>query len=409
MPTPTADPASNGFSAALLERLSAVLRADVESGAIPGAVVLIARGGDVVYHEAFGYADRKTSRPMQRDSIFRIASMTKPITAVAALMLVEQGKLVLSDPVSRYLPELAQVKVGVESVNENGERSLSLEPARRAMTVHDLLRHTAGFTYGQFGDSLVQRTYRAARMIDNQQTNADMVSKLAQLPLAHQPGTTFEYGMSTDVLGRVVEVVAGKPLDQVFAEFVTTPLGMRSTAFGVEAGQVLRLAEPHREPLSTHAPAVVPYDPANPAKWLSGGGGLLSTATDYARFAQLLLNQGALESVRLLSRKTAQLMVQNHLPAGLAYGPRTADLGIAAPLPALGLGYGLGLGVRLQDGLAPVTGSAGDFYWGGALGPYFWVDPIEKLVVVFMLQELDVQRRTRYRALLRALVYQALI
>jgi CubicO group peptidase (beta-lactamase class C family) len=409
MPTPTADPASNGFSAALLERLSTVLRADVESGAIPGAVVLIARAGNVVYHEAFGHADRKTSRPMQQDSIFRIASMTKPITAVAALMLVEQGKLVLSDPVSRYLPELAQVKVGVESVNEKGERSLVLEPARRAMTVHDLLRHTAGFTYGQFGDSLVQRAYRAARMIDNQQTNADMVTKLAQLPLAHQPGTTFEYGMSTDVLGRVVEVVAGKPLDQVFAEFITTPLGMRSTAFGVEAGQVLRLAEPHREQSSTHAPAVVPYDPANPAKWFSGGGGLLSTAADYARFAQLLLNQGALESVRLLSRKTAQLMVQNHLPAALAYGPRTADLGVAAPLPALGLGYGLGLGVRLQDGLAPVTGSAGDFYWGGALGPYFWVDPIEKLVVVFMLQELDVQRRTRYRALLRALVYQALM
>ena len=403
------DPASHGFSAPLLERLGEVLRADVESGAIPGAVVLIARDGNLVYHEAFGYADRKSARRMERSCIFRIASMTKPITAVAALMLMERGKLVLSDPVSRYLPELAHVKVGVESVNGDGERSLSLEPARRAMTIHDLLRHTAGFTYGQFGDSLVQRAYRAARMIDNQQTNADMVAKLAQLPLAHQPGTTFEYGMSTDVLGRVIEVVSGKPLDQVFAEFITLPLGLRSTAFGVEPGHVSRLAEPHREPSGSHVPAVVPYDPANPAKWFSGGGGLLSTAVDYARFAQFLLNQGELESVRLLSRKTARLMVQNHLPAALAYGPRTADLGIAAPLPALGCGYGLGLGVRLQEGLTPVPGSTGDFYWGGALGPYFWVDPIEKLVVVFMLQELDVQRRTRYRSLLRALVYGALI
>jgi CubicO group peptidase (beta-lactamase class C family) len=388
--------------------LTDVLRADVEAGAIPGAVVLIARDGNVAYHEALGYADRKTSTPMQLGGIFRIASMTKPITAVAALMLMERGKLVLSDPVSRYLPELAQVKVGVETVGADGQRSLALEPVRRPMTVHDLLRHTAGFTYGQFGDSLVQRAYRAARMIDNQQTNADMVTKLAQLPLAHQPGTTFEYGMSTDVLGRVIEVVAGMTLDRVFAELITRPLGMRDTAFGVEAGEVHRLAEPHRESSATHIPAVVPYDPATPANWFSGGGGLLSTAADYARFAQLLLNHGQLGEVRLLSRKTLELMVQNHLPASLAYGPRTADLGIAAPLPALGLGYGLGIGVRSTAGLAPVPGSPGDFYWGGALGPYFWVDPIEKLSVVFMLQELDVQRRTRYRSLMRALVYQAL-
>jgi CubicO group peptidase (beta-lactamase class C family) len=275
MPTPTlaADPASAGLSAPHLERLTDVLRADVEAGAIPGAVVLIARDGNVAYHEALGYADRKTSTPMQLGSIFRIASMTKPITAVAALMLMERGKLVLSDPVSRYLPELAQVKVGVETVGADGQRSLALEPVRRPMTVHDLLRHTAGFTYGQFGDSLVQRAYRAARMIDNQQTNADMVTKLAQLPLAHQPGTTFEYGMSTDVLGRVIEVVAGMTLDRVFAELITRPLGMRDTAFGVEAGEVHRLAEPHRESSATHIPAVVPYDPATPANWFSGGGG----------------------------------------------------------------------------------------------------------------------------------------
>jgi CubicO group peptidase (beta-lactamase class C family) len=400
------DPQAAGFSPSRLERLTAVLRTDVDGAAIPGAVALIVRGGKLAYFEAFGYADRASSRPMQRDSIFRIASMTKPLTAVAALMLMEEGKLVLLDPVSRFLPELKELRVGVESL-DGGERSLSLEPARRAMTIHDLMRHTAGFTYGQFGDSLVQRAYRAARMIDNQQTNADMVAKLKELPLAHQPGTTFEYGMSTDVLGRVIEVVSGLSLDRFFREFITGPLGMQDTDFGLRPSEVSRLAEPQQELSAGQAPAVVPYDPARPAQWFSGGGGLLSTAADYARFAQMLLNEGEF-GVRLLSRSTARLMLQNHLPDGLAYGPRTAELGMAAPLPELGQGYGLGLGVRTSMGLAPVPGSPGDFYWGGALGPYFWVDPAEQLVAVFMLQELNAQRRSRYRSLLRSLVYQGM-
>lgn len=395
------------MSAERLERLSGVLRADVAAAVVPGAVALIMRGGKLAYFEAFGYAERTSLRPMQRDSIFRIASMTKPMTAVAALMLMEQGKLVLLDPVSRFLPELSALQVGVESLDAAGERHLTLEPAQRAMTIHDLMRHTAGFTYGQFGDSLVQRAYRAARMIDNQQTNADMVAKLSQLPLAHQPGTTFEYGMSTDVLGRVVEVVAGMPLDRVFTEFITRPLGMQDTDFGLRPSELSRLAEPQPEPSAAHGPAVVPYDPARPAQWFSGGGGLLSTAADYACFAQMLLNEGEF-GVRLLSRKTARLMLQNHLPDTFAYGPRTVDLGMAAPLPQLGQGYGLGVGVRKSSALSPVPGSPGDFYWGGALGPYFWVDPAEQLVAVFMLQELNPQRRSRYRSLMRSLVYQAL-
>jgi CubicO group peptidase (beta-lactamase class C family) len=346
---------------------------------------------------------------MRHDSIFRIASMTKPVTAVAALMLMEKGQLLLTDPVYRHLPELRGVKVGVEDVDATGRRTLTLEPGRRAMTVHDLMRHTAGFTYGQFGDSLVQRSYRAARMIDTQQTNAEMVRKLAELPLAYHPGTTFEYGMATDVLGRIVEVVSGMDLDRFFAEHITKPLGMPDTAFGVAPAELHRLAEP--QPPSRPggpAPAVVPYDPARPVRWFSGGGGLMSTAADYARFAQMLINEGELDGVRLLGRKTVQLMLQNHLPSPLAYGARTADLGIAAPLPHLGQGYGLGIGVRIAAGLSPVPGSAGDVHWGGALGPYFWADPAERLVVVFMLQELNVEVRTRYRALLRGLVYQAM-
>jgi CubicO group peptidase (beta-lactamase class C family) len=270
------------------------------------------------------------------------------------------------------------------------------------------MRHTSGFTYGHFGDSLVHRAYRAARMIDDQQDNADMVAKLAQLPLSHQPGTTFEYGMSTDVLGRIVEIVSGMELDRFFAEHLTGPLGMADTGFGIPASDGSRLAEPRRGPTRDNVPAVVPYDPARPARWLSGGAGLLSTAADYARFSQLLLNGGELGGVRLLARKTVQLMVQNHLPPLLAYGPHTGDLGAAAPLPQLGQGYGLGIGVRCEAGLSPAPGSVGDYYWGGALGPYFWVDPAERLIVVFMLQELNVQIRTRYRPLLRALVYQSL-
>jgi CubicO group peptidase (beta-lactamase class C family) len=304
---------------------------------------------------------------------------------------------------------LRDVKVGVEEADAStGHRRLTLESVRRPMTVQDLMRHTAGFTYGHFGNSLVQRAYRAAHLIDDQQTNAEMVGKLAQLPLSYQPGTTFEYGMSTDVLGRVVEVVSDLELDRFIAVHITEPLGMRATAFGIAADALHTLAEPQRESAPGAVPAVVPYDPARPAKWFSGGGGLLSTAADYARFAGLLQNGGELDGVRLLARKTMQLMVQNHLPANLSFGPNTAELGIAAPLPQLGQGYGLGLGVRLQEALGGVPGSAGDYYWGGALGPYFWVDPAEDLIVIFMLQELNAQRRVRYRPLLRTLVYQAL-
>ncbi|MGA2189068.1 MAG: serine hydrolase domain-containing protein [Steroidobacteraceae bacterium] len=403
------DPEAAGFSPSRLQRLSAILRADADNAAIPGAVTLIMRDGKLAYFDAVGYAERKTLRPMQRNSVFRIASMTKPLTVAAALMLMEQGKLLLTDPVSRYLPQLREVTVGVEEVDPStGQRRLTQEPCRRPMTVHDLMRHTAGFTYGQFGDSLVQRSYRAAQLMDSQQTNAEMLAKLAELPLAYQPGTTFEYGMSTDVLGHVVEVVSGMGLDRFFAEYITEPLGMLDTAFAIPPGDRHRLAEPQREAVHGSIPALMPNDPALPAKWCSGGGGLLSTAGDYARFSQMLLNGGELGGVRLLARKSVQLMTQNHLPATLNYGRHTAELGVAAPILELGQGYGLGLGVRMQAGLSPVPGSSGDFYWGGALGPYFWADPAEKLTVVFMLQELNVQVRTRYRALLRALVYQAL-
>ncbi len=389
-----------GAFIARLQLLTDLLNADVAAGVIPGAVVAIHLDGEPAYLESFGYADRASLRAMRPDSLFRIASLTKPITVAAALMLQERGALLLTDPVAHYIPELRDLGVGIESTDpKDGVRRLTREAARRAMTVQDLMRHTAGFTYGQFGESLVQKEYVQANLMDPQQTNAEMVAKLARIPLSFQPGSTFEYGMSIDVLGRLVEIVSGQTLDRYFEEHITGPLGMRDTRFEIPPAEFDRLARPHRKP---------PYDPTQAPRWFSGGGGLASTAGDYSRFSRMLLNGGELDGIRLMSRKSVEMMRQNQLPKDVDFGTQTPELGLAAPLPRLGQGYGLGLGMRMQPGLSGAPGSVGDFYWGGASGPYFWVDPAENLVVVFMLQELDVQRRTRYRPLLRALVYQAL-
>ena len=396
-----------GFCAARLQRLTDVFLADVDTGHIPGAVVLITQADSTAYFESFGFASREPLRAMRRDSIFRIASLTKPITVTAALILQERGKLLLSDPVARFIPELRDATVAVEFTDAaTGERRLTMAAARRPMTVQDLMRHTAGFTYGQSGDSLVQKLYAAAALMDPQQTNAEMLAKIAALPLAFEPGTTFEYGMSTDVLGRVIEVVSGMALDRFFAEHITVPLGMKDTGFAIPPSDVQRLALPRSHPPSSAG--ALAYDPTRPAKWFSGGGGLVSTAGDYSRFCRMLLNGGVLDGGRILARKTVELMTHNHLPRDLLFGSHTPELGLAAPLPQLGQGYGLGLGVRMQAGLSMAPGSVGDYYWGGATGPYFWVDPAEKLTVVLMLQEPEVHRRTRYRPLLRALVYHAL-
>jgi CubicO group peptidase (beta-lactamase class C family) len=405
---PRAKPEAVGLSSERLQRLTDTFEADVRSGAIPGAVVLVARKGKVAYLRSFGFRDRATQAPMHDDAIFRIASMTKPVTIVAALMLAEEGKLQIMDPVSSYLPQLAQLQVGVELTEGSGERRLVLQPARRQVTVQDLMRHTSGMTYGPFGDSLVQRAYRAANTMDDQQTNAEMMDKLATLPLAFQPGTTFEYGMSNDVVGRIVEVLSGRDLNQFVAERIAGPLSMSSTSFLLNDAQTARLAQPQAAP-GAPAPVIVGYNPSKPPKWFSGGGGLLSSAEDYARFCQMLLNGGELNGVRLLSRKSVELMTSNHLPPEAAYGAFTMELGLTAPLPQLGQGYGLGVGVRMEPGRSTVPGSVGDFYWGGATGPYFWVDPKEQLIAVMMLQESNIQRRTHYRSVMRNLVYQALL
>ncbi len=384
--------AHSAFDAARLERIAGVFEADVERGRIPGAVVLVARGGEPVFHRALGYRDRAANASLETSTIFRGASMTKPLVSVAALMLVEEGKLQLWEPVAAYLPEFGEVKVGLEGA----------APVR-PMTVQDLFRHTAGFTLELFGSTPIHAAYRAAGLIDRNQTNAEMVRKLAALPLLHQPGTTFEYGMSHDVLGAVVEKVSGLELDAFLAERIFAPLGMRDTGFALAPSERGRLAEALRWPPGIEA---VVYDPDLPQRWYSGGGGILTTSSDYLAFTTMLLGSGAYRGTRLLSRKSVAHMTSDHLPPGCAYGPFTRALGITAPLPEYGQGFGLGVVVRTDRGRNPNPGSIGDFGWSGFLGTYFWVDPAEDLIAILMLQAPEL--RVHYRAVLRDLVYGAL-
>ena len=391
---PMADrPEEIGLSPERLERIRRVLRRDVERRVIPGAVMVIARGGRIGFAEACGYRDREAGAPMTMDAIFRVASMTKPVTSVAAMMLAEQGELQISAPVAEYLPELKERTVGVERVR-----------ARRTMTVQDLLRHTSGLTYAAFGDTPVQMIWRQADLMNENQTNAELVAKLAALPLMFEPGTTWEYSMSTDVLGRVVEVVSGKSLAEFFAQHICGPLGMSDTAFAAPAAKAARVAEPQQDNSGVRPPM---REVTRPHRWASGGGGLVSTAAEYLRFCQMLLNGGELDGVRLLAPKTVRHMAANHLPPNCAYGETARErFGALAPVPEMGYGFGLGFCVRLEAGRSPVPGSAGEFFWGGVTGTYFWIDPAEDLIAIFLAQAPD--RRLYYRYLSRQLVYAAI-
>src|SRR5712671_4568242 len=387
-------PEQVGLSSARLERLSSAIHADVARRLIPGAVLAIARGGRIGYAEAFGWRDREEAAPMTTDAIFRIASMTKPMTSVAAMMLAEEGRLEIAAPVATYLPEFAELTVGVER-----------RKAERTMTVQDLLRHTSGLTYAQFGDTPVQMVWRDAKLMDEGQTNAELVAKLARLPLMFEPGTTWEYSMSTDVLGRVVEIASGKSLADFFAEHICRPLGMADTGFAATGERAGRVAEPQTDPATGSRPPMRNVTREN--AWHSGGGGAVSTAADYLRFCQMLLNGGELDGVRLLAPKTIAHMASDHLPPDCAYGETARPrFGALAPVPEMGYGFGLGFAVRKEPGRSPVPGSVGEFFWGGVTGTYFWIDPQEQMAVVLMLQAPD--QRLHYRYLTRQLVYAAL-
>lgn len=397
-PLPSVAPAAAGFDAERLQRVGGWLRAEVAAGRIPGAVVMVGRGGKLAYVDVVGQQDRAAGKPMARDSIFRIYSMTKPLVSVAAMMLVEEGKLLLEAPVARYIPSFANARVGVEKTDASGNRTLELAAQQRPMTVQDLLRHTSGLTYGFFGDSLVKKAYVAAGVgISGDFTTAEFVEKLAALPLHFQPGSTWDYSYSTDVLGRVLEVVTGESLHSLLKRRLLDPLGMRDTSFYVpEPARQARIAEPLADDSTIGVGAPV-GDPRKVEKFESGGGGLVSTADDYARFAQMLANGGTLDGRRYLGAQTLAFMTADHL-GGIARTPLY--------LPGPGYTFGLGFAVRTEAGQAPYTSPAGEFNWGGAGGTYFWVDPKNDLFVVFMMQ--SPRQRVPYRSILRNMVYAAI-
>ncbi len=378
---PREDARSYGVSGARLQRLAATVRDDVQKGTYPGAVVMIARNGTVVFSDAFGVQNPKTGAPMKVDSVFRIASMTKPIVSVGVMTLVEDGRVQLGDPASKYLPELKGLKVGIEKKDASGNDVIEEVPAQREMTVQDLLRHTSGLTYGIFGRSAVKQKYLEAKVDgDPNQTNAELVRRLSKLPLAYQPGTTWEYGRSTDVLGALIERVSGQTLDVFLAERILKPLRMKDTGFHVDPSQHGRIAEPFDLDPDSKAPARV-VAVLTPPQLLSGGSGMVSTAGDYLRFAQMLLNGGELEGARILSRKTVELMTSDHLGPGVA---RTALY-----FPGPGYGFGLGFAVRTAAGEAAGPGSIGDYFWVGYYGTLFFVDPKEKLIGIWMTQRVN--------------------
>lgn len=398
-------PEEVGFLSTRLKRLSDRMNEGVKNNELPGAVVLIARNGKLVMFESYGFRDKDAKIAMTNDTIFRIASMTKPIVTLAAMMLMEEGKLTLADRVSTYIPAFADTKVAVAKKKDDGTNEVVLEPQFRPMTVHDLMRHTSGLTYGAAGANPVKQSYLDMKVNDRAQTNAEMADKLAKLSLLYQPGTTWEYSMSTDVLGRVVEVASGMPLDRFIEERITKPLKMGDTAFEVAADKKARGAKPMREGPKNELPSIP--DVTEKFTWRSGGGGMVSTAADYARFLQMFANGGQLDGVRLVSRKTIDLMTADALPPDIRMGADMFRFEALEPSARMGQGFGLGFAVRNVQGVNPLPGTPGDYYWGGAYGTYFWHDPRERMYVILMMQ--SPAARLRYRFLLRDLVYQAMV
>jgi len=389
-PLPHAKPESIGLSTARLQLLSDAFKREVDKGTLPGATVLVARRGQIGWFDAIGRQSPLAAAPMTQDTLFRIFSMTKPIVSVAIMTLIEDGHFLLSDPVAKFIPEFASQKVGIE---HNGE--LELVPLKRPMTVQDLLRHTSGITYDHTGNGMVQRLYQQSRLRSRKITNAEHAALVASLPLMCQPGAEWNYSRSTDILGRIIEVVSGKSLSAYLAERILAPLQMAETAFHTPEANAGRLAE------------AFPADPWTGEKiqlfnmlekpvMESGGGGLVSTTMDYARFSQMLLGGGTLDGVRIIGRKTLELMASNHPAAGVK---------VDSPLMPPGHGFGLGFAVRTDAGIAPFPGSPGQFFWSGMAGTFFWIDPKEDLFAVFMMQGPGQRQYTR--TLVRNGVYAA--
>ena len=389
---PRVDPAAVGLSADRLERLDAAIQSRIDAGDFPGAVVMVARDGKVAHLGAFG-ARTPGGEDMTEDSIFRIFSMTKPIVSVAAMMLVEEGKLDLSTPIHNYLPEFKEMTVATGKADDG---SIESEPVNRPITVHDLLRHTAGMTYGFFGTGPAREAMNARDLGKGDFTNREHAQIVASLPLEHQPGSAWEYSRATDVLGALIEVVDGRTLSESLKARIFDPLGMDSTGFTVaDASQHSRIAEPNEDDRNIgHIPI---FDPKEPQMFESGGGGLVSTVHDYSRFLQMLLNGGELDGARILSPHTVANMTSDHLGS---IGPGKYYL------PGAGYGFGLGFGVRKETGVSPATGSKGEFSWGGAAGTYFVGDPENDMFFIYMMQAPS--KRLEMRSLMRNMVYGSL-
>ena len=392
---PVASPESVGLCPQRIGQLMTVLQSEVERQRLPGAVALIARHGKLALFESIGALDPALGTPMVQDAIFRIYSMTKPIVSVAVMMLMEQGKLLLNDPVAKYLPEYAAQKVATLV-----DGSVELRDLQQPATLQDLLRHTAGFTYEFMGSSAVQRQYAQSRIGSRSRSNAEFSHALAGLPLMFEPGSTWEYGRATDVLGRIVEVVSGQALGAFLQAQIFKPLGMTDTGFSVPPQHHGRIAEPFaRDPEGGLQMRVI--DVREDAAMESGGGGLASTASDYARFLQCLLNRGEFGGVRLLGPRTVDFMTADHL------GSIPVNAGASRALLPPGHGFGLGFAVRKDLGVATVPGSVGSYFWGGMAGTTFFVDPAEDLFACLMLQAPN--QREYYRMLFRNMVYATLL
>jgi CubicO group peptidase (beta-lactamase class C family) len=389
-PLPQAKPETLGLSSVRLQRLSDAFKRDIDKGTTPGVTVMVARRGQIAWFDALGKQAPGGSMPMAQNSIFRIFSMTKPIVSVGIMMLLEEGHLLLTDPVAKYIPEFADQKVGVEN---NGK--LDLVPLVRPITIHDLLRHTSGITYDHTGNGLVQELYKESRLRSRKITNAEHAALVASLPLMCQPGAEWNYSRSTDILGRIIEVISGKSLGAFLTERILAPLQMAETAFHTGEENAGRLAEAFpTDPWSGEK--VQLFNMLEKPAMESGGGGLVSTTMDYARFCQMLLNGGVLDGNRIIGRKTLQLMASDHL------GPKVK---LEGPMVPPGHSFGLGFAVRTHEGMAPFAGSVGQFYWSGVAGTFFWIDPKEELFAVFMSQ--GPGQREYFRTQLRSLVYAA--
>jgi len=409
---PTAKPEDVGMSSARLKNVKASLQAEVDKGNIPGAVVMINRKGKLVYSEVVGYQDKSANKAMSKDSIFRIYSMTKPLASVAAMILVEEGKMQLADPISKFMPEFANMQVSVGTKDSNGNMEYSLVPAAKPITVQDLLRHTSGIGYPEItSNPNIKKAYTDAGLYvaggtdydQRRVTSQEMIAGIAKAPLSTQPGANWEYGMSVDLLGRVVEIVSGKRLGDFLQERVFAPLQMKDTAFSVSMDKKSRIAEPFATDPFNKAPIKlldVTIKPNND----SGGAGAAGTAGDYLNFASMMLNGGELNGQRILSPMTVNLMASDMLGSRttVPLSPGQLLMGVD------GYTFGLGFMVRQGQGLASVDGSPGEYMWAGAAGTFFWIDPKEQLAVVVMSQ-VPGPIRPYYRRMIKQLVSSAVI